>query len=401
MADTPPPPPSSIGISRVSPSTSAHRLFSFGSNSLGQLGICHINDAHAPTEVFPPCSSVMNIKTGGNQTFIYSDGSNTAYATGDNTVGQCGVASLTNPGINVAGCSSQSFNTKFTPILPPSPTARWQVISSGWQFSIFVSSDHAVYSCGLGPRGELGLGSSVTEARSLTRISSFPPPGTTITQIVSCVEHSLVLLSDGRVYGWGNGRKGQLGALLNGEKFIWEPAELQLYLPPGFEVAGIAAGREFSAFISPHGEVHVIGSDKSGAVTSKPSTKVPGWKTFAAGWRAIYILADEGKVLAWGGRTYGQLPPEDLPPLEKLAVGSEHAIGVGLDGKLYAWGWGEHGNCGPLSKEQGEIVRWKHEVSIDGLVEGAYKIDGIAAGCATSWVWVTASNSEGSSNTGP
>ncbi|KAK6506132.1 hypothetical protein TWF506_011055 [Arthrobotrys conoides] len=386
MTNTPPPlPPSSIGISQASPSPPTNRLFSFGSNSLGQLGICHVEDAHTPTEVFPPCSSRLKITTGGNHTFLFSHDSNIAYATGDNTFGQCCVASSS----NLNSDSSQSITTKFTSILPPSPTARWQAISSGWQFSIFVSSDNAVYSCGNGPRGELGLGSSVTTARSLTRIPSFPPPGTTVTQIVSTVEHTLALLSNGHVYGWGNGRKGQLGILGNGEKYIWEPAKLQLDLPGGFEITGIAAGREFSAFISSNGEVHVIGSDKWGVIKSKPSTKVSGWKTFAAGWGAIYILTAEGRVLAWGRGTHGQLPPEDLPLLEKLAVGSEHALGIGLDGKLYAWGWGEHGNCGTLSKEQGEIVRWKHEVSIDRSAEGSYRIDDIAAGCATSWAWTT------------
>ncbi|KAK6331972.1 hypothetical protein TWF718_002509 [Orbilia javanica] len=392
MADTagaplPTPLPSSVGISRISSSPSTRRIFSFGSNSLGQLGICHVEDVHTPTEVFPPCSPQMNVTTGGNHTFIFSRDSGIAHATGDNTFGQCCVASSITP----SGNGSQSITTKFTPILPTSPTARWEAISSGWQFSIFVSSNKSVYSCGNGPRGELGLGPSITTARSLTQIPSFPPPDTTITQIASSVEHTLALLSNGQVYGWGNGRKGQLGILGNGEKYVWGPTKLQLDLPAAFEIAGITAGREFSAFISSDGEAHVIGSDKWGVIKSKPSTKVPEWKAFAAGWGAIYILTVEGKVLAWGRGTHGQLPPEDLPLLDKLAVGSEHAIGVGFDGKLYAWGWGEHGNCGTLNKEQGEVVRWKHEVPLDGIAEGDYKIEGIAAGCATSWVWTTAS----------
>ncbi|KAK6346227.1 hypothetical protein TWF730_010557 [Orbilia blumenaviensis] len=392
MADAPPPPcvPSVDGASKPSFCNFAARLFSFGSNSLGQLGICHVEDVHVPTEVFPPSLSTINISAGGNHTFIFSRDSNIAYATGDNTFGQCSVASSSVQPIS-NDPPSKSITTKFTSILPPSPTAQWQAIGSGWQFSIFVSSDNTVYACGNGPRGELGLGPFVTTAQSLTRIASFPPAGTTVVQVVSSVEHTLVLLSDGRVYGWGNGRKGQLGPLANGEKYIWVPIELQLDLPAGFEVAGIAAGREFSAFISLKGEIEVIGSDKWGVIKSRPSIKVPEWKTFAAGWGAIYILTGEGRVLAWGRGTHGQLPPEDLPLLEKLAVGSEHAIGIGLDGKLYAWGWGEHGNCGTLSKGQGEVVRWKHEIPIDWSMGANYKLHGIAAGCATSWVWIISS----------
>ncbi|KAF3933621.1 hypothetical protein ABW19_dt0208931 [Dactylella cylindrospora] len=222
----------------------------------------------------------------------------------------------------------------------------------------------------------------------LTLIPSFPPSGTKIKQIVSGVEHSLVLLSNGEVYGWGNGRKGQLGILEPGIKFLWQPTKIQMD-KPDFEVASIAAGREFSAFISREGEVYVIGNDKWGVIKQNSLTKSPGWRSFGAGWGAIYILGEDGRVTSWGRNTHGQLPPSDIPELEKLAVGSEHAIGVGEDGKLYIWGWGEHGNCGPLKEDEGEIVKWRNEVRLGNWAEGSYRIEGIAAGCATSWVWLT------------
>ncbi|KAK6352986.1 hypothetical protein TWF696_004976 [Orbilia brochopaga] len=359
------------------------RLFSFGSNSLGQLSIGHVQDAHTPTEVLLPyIPSDISIITGGNHTFILSTAQKLLYSVGDNTFGQCTVPHESN---------TAAITASFVAVPPPTPTSHWISISAGWQFSILLSSDNRLYACGNGPRGELGLGESITTSTTPTEIPSFPPPATTVVQLASGVEHTLALLSDGRIYGWGNGRKGQLGTLSAGEKYLWSPHELRLDMPDDFQVASMVAGREFSAFTSRTGEVQVFGNDKWGVIKLNPMVESPmtDWRVFSAGWGALYVLREDGKVVSWGRNTHGQLPPDDMPPLDKLAVGSEHALAVGRDGKLYAWGWGEHGNCGKLEKERGEVVKWVHEVGIDGLVGGKYRVEGIAAGCATSWVWVS------------
>ncbi|EPS41232.1 hypothetical protein H072_4825 [Dactylellina haptotyla CBS 200.50] len=385
---------SSIETSDAIPCSSASlnlpqevQLFSFGSNSLGQLSIGHIEDAHTPTKVLlPPSTSLSNISiiTGGNHTFLLSYKDETLYSVGDNTFGQCATLPT-----SLDGQQSQRIKTAFTTVPSPTSTSHWISVSAGWQFSLLLSSEDKLYACGNGPRGELGLGASTVISTSPVPIPSFPPPSTTIIQIASCVEHTLARISDGSIYGWGNGRKGQLGTLPAGEKYIWSPLKLQIENPAGFEVAGIATGREFSALISREGEVYVMGNDKWGVIKLNPLTKNPGWKSFGAGWGAVYVLTAEGSIISWGRGTHGQLPPDGMPELDKIAVGSEHGIGVGRDGKLYAWGWGEHGNCGPLVEEQGEVVRWKHELAINGLNTSQYRIEGIAAGCATSWVWIT------------
>ncbi|KAK6540083.1 hypothetical protein TWF694_008913 [Orbilia ellipsospora] len=375
--------PSLVGTSQEQHElTGELRLFSFGSNSLGQLSIGHIEDAHTPTtSILPYISSSspsdITIITGGNHTLLISHPKNSIYSVGDNTFGQCAIP-----------ITPTQYVTSFTLLPPPTQTTSWTpIIGAGWQFTILLSSDSTLYACGNGPRGELGLGAHTTSSSSPTPIPSFPPLSTTIVKLSSSVEHTVALLSDGTIYGWGNGRKGQLGVLPIGEKYIFSPIKLQISLPDGFEVAGISAGREFSAFISRQGDVYVIGSDKWGVITKKPAVGYPGWKGFGAGWGAVYVLTAEGKVMAWGRGTHGQMPPEVMPELERIAVGSEHVIAIGKDGKLFAWGWGEHGNCGILGEGKGEVVRWKHEVQIDGL-SGGSRIEGIAAGCATSWVWV-------------
>lgn len=64
----------------------------------------------------------------------------------------------------------------------------------------------------------------------------------------------------------------------------------------------------------------------------------------------------------WGRNSYGQLGvqrsntyrPEKLNALKdikQLSLGSEHNLAVTKEGKLFSWGWNEHGNCGVGNKE--------------------------------------------------
>jgi protein ATS1 len=63
-------------------------------------------------------------------------------------------------------------------------------------------------------------------------------------------------------------------------------------------------------------------------------------------------------------------------------VGSEHALALTEAGDLMVWGWGEHGNCGPIRNQNGEKgERNKIASAGDGM-----EIIMIGAGCATSWI---------------
>ncbi len=90
-------------------------------------------------------------------------------------------------------------------------------VAATWEASFVVVNGKAVYACGAGSKGELGLGPNVTSQRGLTKVFD---TDNSIKAIVASMAHVVVLLSNGHVWGWGGCRKGQLGEGFKTEKIL-------------------------------------------------------------------------------------------------------------------------------------------------------------------------------------
>lgn len=127
-------------------------------------------------------------------------------------------------------------------------------------------------------------------------------------------------------------------------------------------------------------------NDRFGLLSSIPPA-IPGWKDVVASWGSIFVLKNDGEVLGFGRDDHGQLPPPGLSSITAIAAGSEHCLALTKAGRVLAWGWGEHGNCGEPTDANGNIKgRWT-EIAI------AKPVKAVFAGCATSFV-VTAGDAE-------
>lgn len=224
----------------------------------------------------------------------------------------------------------------------------------------------------------------------------FPPTATTVERISSGVAHTAAVLSDGRVYGWGAGRKGQLGVPV--ESVVGVPRRVGV----GWSVEWAVCAREFTVLVERVGEsaaqrrrVCVLGADRYGVRDALGAGLEPGVRDVQAGWSAVYVLYDDGRLVGFGRNDRGQLPPPGLAPVERFAAGSEHVVAV-AGGRLVAWGWGEHGNCGRGREEAGgggggdgggEAGSVEVEVPVPGVSGAEGQIGAVGAGCATSWVW--------------
>lgn len=353
-------------------------IYAIGSNGSGQLGIGHKEDVSVPKPALfdgPTPPHIRAVAAGGNHTLILTR-SGQIYWSGDSKSGACGVVPQ-NPGREPSFAPMLSKEFEHDDAQPVTHVA------ATWESTIFVRQDkqgknREAYSCGLGDKGELGQGQFVVRIPSAQRIPDFPPPDTEIVHLSACMSHVVAVLNDGSVYGWGNGRKGQIGSP---DEIVHSPRRLDGI---DFHVKKAVCGKEFTCLIGEDGQISVLGSDKWGIKSSAPAM-VQGWQDIGASWSNIYVLKSDGHVQSWGRDDYSQNVPSDLAKVSNMAVGSEHIVVHLESGEVVAWGWGEHGNCGPIpSKQTTKGVR--NTIASSKYIPADAMISTIGAGCATTWI---------------
>ncbi len=374
-------------------------LFAFGSNGSGQLGIGHKDDVSVPKPVlFSNLSSgsppITKVAAGGNHTVLLTS-TGTLHWSGDHKSGACG--KITERQVNSPPqfhpVDLSSLITTNDSSSQPSDV-KVLLIAATWETTIIAttspSSPNAasrIYSFGIGNRGELGLGPFLFRTPTPSQIPNFPPLTSEsspvfIIDLSASMAHTVAVLSDGTAWGWGVGRHGQLGTPQ--EAVMNSPRKIE-GVP--FHVVRALCGKEFTCLFgaSGSGDLVVLGSDKWGVKSTAPATAdIAGWRDVGAGWGNVFVLKQDGKVLSWGRNDHGQMTPAKLGPAGMLAVGSEHVLALSEGGSdVTAWGWGEHGNCGPLGigeEDKGQVV-----ASTKHAPPGA-RVTLLGAGCATSWV---------------
>ena len=356
-------------------------LFAIGSNGSGQLGIGHKQDVSVPQQALfrdDAPSSTLQVRAGGNHTLLLASGE--IYYSGDASSGACGLIQQSR--------SQEPIFQKIILASEDSPSLDGPITSlcaATWEASVIVQKNEKgaatnVYSFGIGNKGELGQGEMLFRSSKAQLIRDFPPPGLEVVDLAASAIHVVAVLDNGDAYGWGNGRKGQLG---KPDAIIYSPRKFEGL---EFKVVRAVCGREFTYLLGDpaDGEHLVLGFDKWGLKSSAPAS-VPGWKDVGASWGSIFVLQNDGILRSWGRDDHGQLAPPDLPILSQIAIGSEHALGHTVDGKVLAWGWGEHGNCGPHTTDGDVKGRW-NVIASSQYLPPSTMISSIGAGCATSWV---------------
>lgn len=371
-------------------------IFALGSNGSGQLGVGHQDDTStstksafsSPTASLPsPRAPVARVAAGGNHTLLLTrDGQ--VFTAGQNESGARGQP------LRREDLQGNDFSRLVINELGPDNDDLGEVslIAATWEASLVVQKDGRgkntrLHSLGTGSRGELGLGLSGTVSRpSACMLKNFPPGSTEIVDIHACMDHIVAVLSNGDAYAWGNCRKGQAG---EPKEVVLSPRKIEGL---DFHVVRAVCTKETSVlFGAPgSGRMAVLGSDKWSLRSSAPE-RVPAWKDVGASWGGIYILTEENGIVAWGRNDHGQLPPASLPPVDMMAVGSEHVVARTVDGNVVAWGWGEHGNCG--KEEESVDIKGKGYNIIASMSSQEFPagsvLESIGAGCATSFICVT------------
>lgn len=335
-------------------------VYSCGSNGRFQLGDGTDEDLNQLKPVFQSEDRPVKIVCGGNHTLILL-GNGDLYAAGDNTFGQCGIDPETIDG------EGEKRIERFT--LVPRRGAPWLDCSAGYEFTIFMNGDQELFAAGLGLKGELGIGEKKSRSFQLAPIKhNF---NSNVLEIRSCLDHTVLLLDNYELYGWGNGRSGKLGE--PAESKIWTPRLIDTRL----STTEVEVGRDFTALGDVQGKVEILGKDKFNIGAQVPKS----WKEFKAMWSSLHFVDESGAISSYGNDSHGQLIPNPNIKYSLFEVGSEHGI-IAEGQKIKSWGWGEHGNCG-INKVDSVTFDYINDLHEFDENERTILIKG---GCATTWV---------------
>jgi alpha-tubulin suppressor-like RCC1 family protein len=345
------------------------RVYAWGGNWNGQLGINSDNSHQVPYQVHGVdnngyLTDIVDVGAGIYRSLaLKSDG--TVYAWGDNSDRELGAG-----------------NTLFDlPLKVPGQVyADWQLsyyltgvksIDDGGAHSLALSSDGAIVwawgddnHCQLAHWDECGSTNYYpTQVKGL-------PAGSSAVEVVGGGYHSLALMSDGSVFSWGEGSKGQLGVHSDNDH---------------------------------NRAVQVHGPDNAGYLT--------GITQVAAGLRHSLAIKEDGSLWAWGAGWYGQLGIHSdndhtipyqvhgvgnvgyLTDVVDVAAGNHHTLALRSDGTVYAWGANGHGQLGIHSNNDHTVP---YQVHGPGNVGYLTDIIQVAAGAnfslalrsdGTVWAW--------------
>lgn len=211
-----------------------------------------------------------------------------------------------------------------------------------------------------------------------------------VTAVAAGGKHSLALLSNGTVVGWGGDGFGELGNGLT-TQHVDTPAPVV-----GLSnVTAIAAGHKFSLALLSNGTVMSWGYDQYGKLgngTWAGSSDVPvpvnglsGVSAISAGYFHALALLSNGTVMAWGNGDYGELGNgtivnSDVPVqvsgltgVKQISAGGIHSLALLGDGTVWSWGGDEYGQLG-----LGEKVT--HRTNVPVRVVGLSGVRAISAG---------------------
>jgi alpha-tubulin suppressor-like RCC1 family protein/fibronectin type 3 domain-containing protein len=326
--------------------------YSVGSNCSGQLGLGDTANRLIPTcisalpaPVRALTASVIGVESTceAHSLFLLENGD--VYSCGVNYIGGLGL------GDNTARNSPQKVGG-----LPEAA----KCAEAGNLFSVVVLGNGDVYSFGSNFFGTLGIGSR-DDKTTPVKLTGLPGPA----RVAACGwAHTLILLENGDVYTFGWNCNGQLGQ--NSKTDSWVPVKV-LGLPG--RAMSVGAGSFHSLVVLENGDVYGFGKNDQGQLGLGDTTdrlvptKMQGLlglaRSVAAGGGHSLIMLENGDIDAVGLNNHGQLGrgntdnslvPVKVTGLPGRAIALDaahfHSLAVLENGDVYAFGanyWGQLG----------------------------------------------------------
>ena len=184
-----------------------------------------------------------------------------------------------------------------------------------------------------------------------------------VTAIAANGEHSLALLSDGTVWGWGFNRNGELGDGTLTNRAV--PVQVKnvssvVAISPGLAVKADGTVFQWGTNLGPSGNEIVVNK------TPVQVSELSGVVAVSGGSASNLALKADGTVWAWGINWVGELgsgvAPQSVALLGRstpvavsgltdivaVAIGCGHSLALRRDGTVWAWGANNDGMFGDV-----------------------------------------------------
>jgi alpha-tubulin suppressor-like RCC1 family protein len=291
--------------------TTTGAIYGNGLNANGQLGL---GNTTTPTTLLSLMQNTTGltpiaIACGASHTVVLmSDSAGSIYGTGLNSNGQLGISSgnVTQQTSLAAGSKMQSVATKIP-----------KAINCGTAYTIVLMTDNTIYGTGLNTNGQLGISTgNVTQQTTLQLMQSV---ATKIPIEVACgTSHTIVLMSDGSVYGTGLNSNGQLGIATGN---VTQQTTLQLMQSvPNKTAKDIACGASHTIVLMNDNTIYGTGLNTNGQLgiatgnvtqqtTLQLMEQIPSKTPVAisCGVAITFVLMSDGSLYGIGLDTTGQL----------------------------------------------------------------------------------------------
>lgn len=349
--------------------TSLGRVFAWGANASGQLGNGTTNLRSTPTLIsvanLNSSETIISVYAGLNHSMVLTSSSR-VFAWGANADGELGIG------------STSSANTptlvSFTNLNQGETISNLYV---GEKHSFALTSSKRVWSWGANNANQINNSSSV-RLTSPTLVSfSGLIQGETISSLIPGGQHSLAITSNARVYAWGDNDSGQLGngliQRLQSPTFISIPN-----LSQGETISSIHAGFKHTFAITSNNQLYAWGLNTQGqlgdySLVSKSTPRIItismlgdsaySLQTNLSNNSTSFLTTTQGHVYGWGQNQNGKLGDDstifrtspvkvnftDLSPGEhvlSIKSGNLHSIALTNQGKIFSWGDGSSGALG-------------------------------------------------------
>ncbi|MFH1226382.1 MAG: fibronectin type III domain-containing protein [Planctomycetota bacterium] len=315
-------------------------IYSWGSNSMGQLGQPSGPTYYSPTKI-GVLSNWARIAAGNNHTLaIKTTGS--LWTWGDNSMGQLGDGTTIN---------------KYTPTLIGLAT-NWSRIAAGSQHTIAYKNDGTLWTWGANWNGQLGLGNIISPITSTTQVPGFA----NCASVSGGGMFSGAIKQDGTLYTWGYNWNGQLGH--GDRKNRTSPAKVYL------QWLIVSGGSNFTIGLKSDGTLWAWGTNTSGELgmgdnsTRYLPTRLgteTDWAFLDCGNAYALAIKTSGTLWAWGNNSFGQLGLGGaIPGANKnspnqvgsatdwtsVSAGASHVLAINSSGQLWSWGQNNYGQLG-------------------------------------------------------